>query len=145
MVVAVAPPPSLPCPLEAGWEIVAASRLPRRDPAGTSSLLGLLRRFQPPDHWSIRLALYPMPPSAPLRPGQGAAVEPLASWDLLASGLAADNWEGITAGPELADGRRSLLLVSDDNFNPRQDNHLAQLAARRLASCPGPVPPAPRP
>lgn len=31
-----------------------------------------------------------------------------------------DNFEGMTFGPRLADGSRTLLLVSDDNFNPRQ-------------------------
>nr|WP_287518200.1 esterase-like activity of phytase family protein [Okeania sp. SIO2C2] len=28
--------------------------------------------------------------------------------------------EGITFGPKLADGQRSLILVSDNNFNPLQ-------------------------
>ena len=31
-----------------------------------------------------------------------------------------DNTEGMTWGPRLANGRRSLVLVSDDNFNPGQ-------------------------
>ncbi|NEQ73560.1 MAG: esterase-like activity of phytase family protein [Okeania sp. SIO2C9] len=31
-----------------------------------------------------------------------------------------DNIEGITFGPKLADGQRSLILVSDNNFNPLQ-------------------------
>ncbi|EHD14538.1 hypothetical protein CIN_04700 [Commensalibacter intestini A911] len=31
-----------------------------------------------------------------------------------------DNIEGMTLGPKLADGRQSLILVSDDNFNPGQ-------------------------
>jgi hypothetical protein len=31
-----------------------------------------------------------------------------------------DNVEGITLGPELPDGRQSLVLVSDDNFSPKQ-------------------------
>ena len=31
-----------------------------------------------------------------------------------------DNFEGLAAGPRLADGSRSLLLVSDDNFNDAQ-------------------------
>jgi hypothetical protein len=31
-----------------------------------------------------------------------------------------DNVEGITFGPTLPDGRPSLVLVSDDNFSPRQ-------------------------
>lgn len=31
-----------------------------------------------------------------------------------------DNIEGMTLGPKLADGRQSLILVSDNNFNPDQ-------------------------
>jgi hypothetical protein len=31
-----------------------------------------------------------------------------------------DNVEGITLGPTLPDGRQSLVMVSDDNFSPRQ-------------------------
>jgi hypothetical protein len=31
-----------------------------------------------------------------------------------------DNVEGITFGPVLPDGRRSVVVVSDDNFSPRQ-------------------------
>jgi hypothetical protein len=66
---------------------------------------------------------------------------PIQGWDLLArgpgnTGLPADNWEGMSWGPTLADGRASLLLVTDDNFNPFQSNLLAVLAPRRLANCP---------
>jgi hypothetical protein len=35
-------------------------------------------------------------------------------------GLPLDNVEGMTLGPTLPDGRRSLLLVSDNNFAPSQ-------------------------
>lgn len=31
-----------------------------------------------------------------------------------------DNIEGLTLGPRLADGRRTVVLVSDDNFSPRE-------------------------
>ncbi|MGV0624827.1 esterase-like activity of phytase family protein [Mycolicibacter minnesotensis] len=31
-----------------------------------------------------------------------------------------DNIEGITLGPRLSDGRQTVILVSDDNFSPRQ-------------------------
>jgi hypothetical protein len=31
-----------------------------------------------------------------------------------------DNIEGITLGPTLPDGRRSVVMVSDDNFSPTQ-------------------------
>lgn len=88
-------------------------------------LLALLRRFQFPNQWQIRLALYPMP-----EPGQARPAAPLAQWDLLAAGLEPDNWEAITAGPPLKDGRLVLVLVSDDNLNPLQDNRLALLAPR---------------
>jgi hypothetical protein len=33
---------------------------------------------------------------------------------------ALDNFEGMTLGPPLPDGSRTLVIVSDDNFNPRQ-------------------------
>lgn len=38
--------------------------------------------------------------------------------DLGAAGLPLDNLEGMTLGPLLPDGRRSLVLVADDNFKP---------------------------
>jgi len=31
-----------------------------------------------------------------------------------------DNIEGLTLGPRLSDGRRTVVLVSDDNFSPRE-------------------------
>jgi hypothetical protein len=40
--------------------------------------------------------------------------------DLDALGLPLDNVEGMAIGPDLPDGRRSLVLVSDNNFNPVQ-------------------------
>jgi hypothetical protein len=32
------------------------------------------------------------------------------------------NWEGMTWGPQLADGSRSLVLISDNNFDPEENN-----------------------
>jgi hypothetical protein len=40
--------------------------------------------------------------------------------DLSELGIPLDNFEGMTLGPQLPDGNRSLILVSDDNFNPLQ-------------------------
>jgi len=40
--------------------------------------------------------------------------------DLATLGITLDNLEGLTFGPRLADGRRSLVLVSDDNFSATQ-------------------------
>ncbi|GAB2832109.1 esterase-like activity of phytase family protein [Lentzea nigeriaca] len=37
-------------------------------------------------------------------------------YDFTGSGIVPDNVEGITWGPRLADGSRSLILVADDNF-----------------------------
>jgi hypothetical protein len=42
--------------------------------------------------------------------------------DLNQLGIQLDNLEGMTLGPQLPDGSRSLVLLSDDNFNPRQKN-----------------------
>jgi len=92
-------------------------------------LLALLRRFEPPFSWRIRLALYALPNA------NAPALAPLADWDLIAAGLSPDNWEGLSPGPPLADGRPSLLLVSDDNFNPLQANRLALLSPTRTAAC----------
>ena len=41
--------------------------------------------------------------------------------DLADLGVPMDNFEGISFGPELADGRGTLVVVSDDNFNPAQE------------------------
>jgi hypothetical protein len=40
--------------------------------------------------------------------------------DLDRLGIPLDNVEGLTFGPRLRDGRRSLVLVSDNNFAPAQ-------------------------
>ena len=40
--------------------------------------------------------------------------------DLRTLGIPLDNVEGMTIGPNLPDGRRSLVLVSDNNFAASQ-------------------------
>jgi hypothetical protein len=40
----------------------------------------------------------------------------------LVPGVSIDNMEGMAFGPTLPDGRRVLVLVSDDNFNPKYQN-----------------------
>ena len=42
--------------------------------------------------------------------------------------LAPDNVEGMTLGPRLSDGRQTLILVSDNNFNPNQVTQFIVLA-----------------
>ena len=46
------------------------------------------------------------------------AVEKTLLLDLDELGIPLDNVEGMTFGPDLPDGRRSLILVSDNNFSP---------------------------
>ncbi|MRR12290.1 hypothetical protein EG835_07465, partial [bacterium] len=41
--------------------------------------------------------------------------------DLTATAIPLENFEGMAFGPPLPDGRRTLVLVSDDNFNPVQE------------------------
>ena len=42
-------------------------------------------------------------------------------WERSFSALAPSNFEGMSFGPDLADGRRSILLISDDGGGTRQD------------------------
>ena len=93
-------------------------------------LLGLRRGFELPDQWSAWLQLFALP--AP----QGPPLQPIIGWNLLEAGLPADNWEAMTVGPALSDGRQTLVLASDDNFNPLQSSWIAVLTPRRTAACP---------
>ena len=43
-------------------------------------------------------------------------------------GIAPDNLEGMALGPQLPDGRRVLLVVSDNNFSPNQTMQVWALA-----------------
>lgn len=123
------PQGSLLLPEEPGWGLTELLVL------DSEQVLALLRRFELPLRWHIRLAVYPLPSSADDPPAA-----PLEGWDLIAAGLTPHNWEGLTSGPPLADGRPSLLLVSDDNLNPLQASRVAQLVplqrAGRSPGCP---------
>jgi hypothetical protein len=44
-------------------------------------------------------------------------------------GIPIDNIEGLTFGPRLADGRQTLVIVSDNNFSPGQFTQFVVLAA----------------
>ena len=105
--------------------------------ASEQGLLGLWRRFTAPNQWQARLVLYP-PEAMAAGPSSDPAdkpVTPLVSWNLLQLGLPADNWEVVLAAPPLADGRPSLLLATDDNFNPLQRSLLARLVPRQIEGC----------
>ena len=100
----------------------------------TGPLLALWRGYAEPQRWWSRLELL-----APLALGTKSQEPnpPLAQWDLLAIGLGPDNWEAMAVGPSLADGRSTLLLASDDNFNPLQANRLALIAPKHKGCPPG--------
>jgi 3-phytase/alkaline phosphatase D len=51
--------------------------------------------------------------------------------DLATLGIALDNVEGMAFGPVLPDGRRSLVLVSDDNFSDSQKTQVLLFALDR--------------
>ena len=105
--------------------------------ATDQGLLGLWRRFTAPDQWQARLVLYPAAAMAskPANGPAGQPVKPLISWNLLQLGLAPDNWEVLLAAPPLGDGRSSVLLATDDNFNLLQRSHLARLVPRQQPGC----------
>jgi hypothetical protein len=48
-----------------------------------------------------------------------------------------DNFESLALGPRLADGRQTLLLVSDDNFGQNQVTRFVAVATTRTAPTPG--------
>lgn len=50
--------------------------------------------------------------------------------DLQAPNLRLDNLEGLTLGAELSDGRKTLVLVSDNNFNPLQVTQFVSLGIK---------------
>ena len=92
-------------------------------------LLGLRRGFAPPDQWTARLQLFDLPEP------QEPPLQPIIGWDLLEAGLPPDNWEAMALGPVLSDGRQTLVLASDDNFNPLQSSWVAVLSPRRTTAC----------
>ena len=53
-------------------------------------------------------------------PGRGGTASKELVLDLDELGIPLDNVEGMTFGPRLPDGRRSVVLVSDDNFAASQ-------------------------
>ena len=67
--------------------------------------------------------------------------------DATALGTSPDNIEGMTFGPTLPNGRQSLILVSDNNFNPNQQTQIIALgldirsipAVKSTAETPGDV------
>ncbi len=87
-------------------------------------LLALERQWLPGVGIEMKLFAVNLPGAANvarLDPPASLALSPAAKTlvlDFADLGLPLDNFEGMAFGPPLADGRRPLVLVSDDNFNP---------------------------
>ncbi|MEP0910390.1 esterase-like activity of phytase family protein [Leptolyngbya sp. GB1-A1] len=65
--------------------------------------------------------------SIPYLQGNITGIVPIAKrllLDLSELNIPLDNVEGMTIGPQLPDGSQSLILISDDNFNPLQVTQL---------------------
>ena len=120
---------SAPLAAKPRWGLTA---LLRATAGAQPPLLALWRGYAEPNSWWNRLSLLP-PISLDEQPRR--AVAPLMRWDLSDVGLEPDNWEALTAGPQLEDGRPTLLMASDDNFNPFQQNRLALLAPLQPEPC----------
>lgn len=68
--------------------------------------------------------------------GSAADFEPVRKRRLLSFGdlgLIPDNLEGMALGPPMADGRRPLVVVGDNNFNPNQETQFVLLAVELVA------------
>ena len=120
---------SAPLQAEAHWGLT--SLLPAQA-TEQPPLLALWRGYAEPNSWWNRLSLLP---PLPLDQAPSRAMAPMMRWDLRDVGLEPDNWEALTAGPQLEDGRPTLLLASDDNFSPFQQNRLALLAPLQPEAC----------
>ncbi|MBC8102870.1 MAG: esterase-like activity of phytase family protein [Cytophagales bacterium] len=100
-------------------------------------LLALERQFQPGIGNSVQIYQVGLGGAtaltdAPLSAQSFTPVAKTLLYDFALSGFAPDNIEGITLGPALANGDRTLVLVSDNNFNAVQQT--TQLIALRLTS-----------
>jgi len=90
--------------------------------------LSLERSFDPLSGVSVRLFQMAMGGATDISSivslkGDLSAIQPIRKkllLDLKDLGIRLDNLEGMTLGPQLPDGTQSLVLVSDDNFNPAQ-------------------------
>lgn len=66
--------------------------------------------------------------------GDATGITPIAKQELLdlsTLDIPLDNLEGMALGPKLPDGSQSLLLISDDNFNPLQRTQLLLFRLRQ--------------
>ncbi len=110
---------------------------------GGGELLALERSYTEGAGYSVRLYAVSTRGATDVRKHKRLADGPAAGYtpvgkrlllDLGELGLALDNLEGMSFGPPLPDGRRSLVLISDDNFNALQKTQVLAFAVSRQAS-----------
>lgn len=108
---------------------------------GPEHLLVLERSFAPPLHFGARIYRISTQSAVntlnmpQLNPGLPQALSKTLVLDLADTGLqSVDNIEGMSWGPPLPDGRRVLLLVSDNNFNPAEVTQFVALR-QETGSC----------
>jgi 3-phytase/alkaline phosphatase D len=105
-------------------------------PLNNQFLLAMERSFSVGVGNSVKLHLVGLPGAddvSGLDSLVGADVQPVTKTEVLdlnTLGLTLDNLEGMTFGPRLADGRRSLVIVSDNNFTPGQVSQFLLVAVR---------------
>ena len=118
-----AEPVASPATLTDGLEVAGLVELIALD---ETRLLALERSFSMGAGNAIRLFLISLEGATDISSHESLAAIDLESVrpvtkklliDLDDLGVSLDNLEGMTFGPQLADGRRSLILVGDDNFN----------------------------
>ena len=106
--------------------------------AGGGELLALERSYSEGAGNTVRLFAVSIHGATDVRELPRLDVEPAAGitavtkrllLDLATLALPLDNLEGLTFGPPLADGRRALLVISDDNFSPAQRTQILAFAA----------------
>lgn len=107
---------------------------------GPEHLLVLERSFAPPLRFGARIYRISTHADASsdtlgqtrLVPGSYRPADKELLLDLADAGLrSVDNLEGMSWGPRLPDGRRVLLLVSDNNFNPAEVTQFVALSEER--------------
>jgi hypothetical protein len=110
---------------------------------GPDHLLVLERSFAPPLRFGARIYRISTRPEAgsntlnqpQLTSGNHQPLSKTLVLDLTDAGLrSVDNIEGMSWGPPLSDGRRVLLLVSDNNFNPAEITQFVALR-QETGSC----------
>ena len=59
----------------------------------------------------------------------------MTGWDFTSEAVPLHNGKALAWGPELEDGRCTLVIASDDDFSLIQRNLVAVLAPRRSPQC----------